>query len=428
MIVDKKNLFFGGIIISMLVGEMLFSAIVSFYVIRILQFFLVFNFLWKQKFSILKNSIEFYLYPILSFVLLSIFYFQINIIASEFYTILWWFLFLSVINYEVKTIRDLNYFLKITSTFVFILTGIAAILGIVKIILVDNGFYLPQFEVYTSSGIKSVIGGTSLNADYNVFSIGLYCGLFSGLNLYRELKTEKVKFLYSLVFILIIICSMLSGSRRGFIIGIILIPYLILFSLYSNKNKETSSNLSLSRKKDTPWIIYMITLLLFITFYKIDLNKIIESSQDLSNLFDRIYSIETMASEDDSRSARWDFALNYYGTLPKFNQIFGDGFEYVNLFTNHFNVELFDYPHNVWISSLLYGGILGLFTTVILTIFVLIFYFKNRHTYKEFFFWYIFFLLLNSSSSNSIFSSRLFMVLILIPCLNINKLTINKNK
>jgi O-antigen ligase len=105
---------------------------------------------------------------------------------------------------------------------------------------------------------------------------------------------------------------------------------------------------------------------------------------------------------------------------PIYAQLFGDGFTYMEFIGSKFEETEIDHPHNVWISALLYGGVFGFVVTLWLTGYVFYLFFKRRASYSSMFYWYIMFLFLYFSSSNSIFSSRVFIVLVLFPFLNFN--------
>lgn len=88
----------------------------------------------------------------------------------------------------------------------------------------------------------------------------------------------------------------------------------------------------------------------------------------------------------DDRVSRWQFAVQIY--LKEYNlrqKIFGGGFNFLNWYGFYFfNDKLIsDYPHNPFLSVLLYSGILGLIFYSMYMIRVIYLYFKYFSEYKS---------------------------------------------
>jgi hypothetical protein len=93
------------------------------------------------------------------------------------------------------------------------------------------------------------------------------------------------------------------------------------------------------------------------------------------------------------RTSRWKFALKIF--LKEFNlkqKIFGGGFNFLNWYGFYFlkDKALDDYPHNPFLSILLYSGIFGLSLYFFLLYKVFVYYLKYI---KEYYLFYVFFLL-----------------------------------
>jgi hypothetical protein len=104
------------------------------------------------------------------------------------------------------------------------------------------------------------------------------------------------------------------------------------------------------------------------------------------------------------RILRWEFALKIFSKEYCFPQkIFGRGFNFLNWFGYYFYKDKTrsDYPHNPFLSILLYSGILGLIIYVFFIYKVFFYYIKYFHEYKIFliFFLIIFFFAFFSAGS-----------------------------
>lgn len=106
----------------------------------------------------------------------------------------------------------------------------------------------------------------------------------------------------------------------------------------------------------------------------------------------------------DDRVSRWQFALQIYSKEYNLSQkMFGGGFNFLNWYGFYFfnNKLISDYPHNPFLSVLLYSGILGLILYSLYMIRVFYLYFKYFYEYKTpaMFFLLIFFFSLFSAGS-----------------------------
>ena len=84
------------------------------------------------------------------------------------------------------------------------------------------------------------------------------------------------------------------------------------------------------------------------------------------------------------RSSRWIYARELWKTkFNKTEKLFGHGFDYLEWYGEKFmgNPNNYDWPHNPFISILLYSGIVGLFLYFVLLARASLLYFKYRHKY-----------------------------------------------
>jgi hypothetical protein len=85
------------------------------------------------------------------------------------------------------------------------------------------------------------------------------------------------------------------------------------------------------------------------------------------------------------RTARWKFAIDIFTKEFSWSQrIFGGGFNFLNWFGYYFDKDKTrsDYPHNPFLSVLLYSGIIGLFVYLIFMYKVFQYYIKYFKEYK----------------------------------------------
>ncbi len=89
----------------------------------------------------------------------------------------------------------------------------------------------------------------------------------------------------------------------------------------------------------------------------------------------------------------WQFARQIFTKEYNWNQkIFGGGFDFLNWYGYYFHKDKTrsDWPHNPFLSVLLYSGILGLLVYIVLMYKVFYFYIKYI---KEYYILFIFFLI-----------------------------------
>lgn len=414
------NIICGGILVAMLIGEMSLMSVFSFNVIRFLQIIIFLN-LFSIGFKSFDKTIFFFLIPAIIYILHSMFYSFSQIVVGDFFNLIWWFVFMLIMNNSIRDACDFEKFKSVLLITSFFFTTIASFLGLLKLYYMSLGVILSFFEISSPDGTKEVSFGSSLNNDYNVYAISLYCGFFAGLYCYKNTVNLKLKIVYSLALLLILTAGLLSGSRRGFVIGMFLLLYVLFWSFRPGSSKEI---LDQYQKRKTyflkkPWIAIVFSLVILLALTNTDIDSVLESSSEITSVIDRLFTLEDMSSQDnDTRSNRWGYAFEFFSEMPLFSKLLGDGFDYLKAFGYKFDVGDSDYPHNVWISSLLYGGILGFVSTLFLTVYVFFFLYRKMNIFNELFVWYVLFLLLNFTSSNTIYSTRIFVVLLLLPFLS----------
>jgi hypothetical protein len=110
----------------------------------------------------------------------------------------------------------------------------------------------------------------------------------------------------------------------------------------------------------------------------------------------------------NSRSDRWEFAFQIFS--KEYNiieKLFGGGFDYLNWYGYYFYKDKtkVDWPHNPFLSVLLYSGLLGLFIYTYFLYKVFYYYIKYRKEYGTFFIFFLITFFFSFFSSNSPFYS-----------------------
>ena len=114
------------------------------------------------------------------------------------------------------------------------------------------------------------------------------------------------------------------------------------------------------------------------------------------------------------RIDRWKYTMELYGdyTIPE--KFFGSGFDYLQKFRKKFSeTKEFDYPHNIFLSVLLYSGIIGLLIFLWLIFNTCKYYMKSK--LYSLFIAYLLILSFVLFSSDSIFELPLLTGFIVIP-------------
>lgn len=415
------NILVSALLISLLVGEFALSSFTPIPPVRILEFFILFNAI-TLGFKIIKNSLIYFL-AVFFFVIHAFFYLDVLYVTSDLINILWWTTFVFIVNYYIRDEKDFELLKSTTIKLSFFWISLAALLGLYKLKLIISGDVRPWMEFRDSiTGQLRILPGTSLSGDYNVFSIGLYCGFLSGLYIYKRLKKVYSKIIVASILLMIIISSLLSTSRRAIILSPI---FLIIYIFSTTKGIKLIKSLRLSFKlnpKFWPWKAIILMTLIIVIIPRIQFTRLLNDSILFKSYFERMISIEDIASgKEATRTDRWNFSWEYFKKLPFENKIIGDGFKYTKIIGEKFQESVIDHPHNIYVSSLLYGGISGFILTSLLTIILLYKYYIYRKKLDIFAGWFLLFIFLSFTSSNSIFSARLGIFLLLFPLINFFK-------
>lgn len=154
-------------------------------------------------------------------------------------------------------------------------------------------------------------------------------------------------------------------------------------------------------------------------------NRIIQS---FSNDTSQDSSVEILTKQDNvitseeveqtGRIERWKFALRIYWKDYNIQQkIIGNGFDFLSDFGKKFynDPNRLDWPHNPFISSLLFSGLLGTIIYIIFLIQVVLIYIKSFNKYSVFFFGFLMSFLFVFFSGNNYFDTPLYAMSLISP-------------
>ncbi|CAG9621237.1 O-antigen ligase family protein [Sutcliffiella rhizosphaerae] len=265
--------------------------------------------------------------------------------------------------------------------------------------------------------------GTSLVRDYNMYSFAMTVGLIMTIYLISKANKLSTMFFYIITFSCIFSSLLFAGSRRGWIVAaiifVIVIYLLLKFILRFRKNF----------KKIIKSAIIATISIIFIYFLA-SITGISFNFQENTSLQQLEYRFSTLKLQNmeesmNPRTDRWDYALNLYNEYNLLEAFVGGGFGYLPKYASIFGTNLQeDYPHNPFLSVMLYSGIIGLLLLLLLFGYTIFSSIKTAEV-LSFYFSLLFFLSLIFIvvSSNSIFSTSLFIfIMLIIISIPINKL------
>lgn len=263
--------------------------------------------------------------------------------------------------------------------------------------------------------------GTSLMSDYNMYSLGMLIGLISITYLIINSDSLKVGYLLMYSYLPVILAVFFSSSRRGLLMLIVLVILIIVQLMRKSEILKSFRNKLL-------FLSIAGTTTIIALFFSENINIQITNTLFLENVLNRSLGVADITNTVSSRTIRWDYSIKLIEDFTIPQAIFGNGFKYLDFLGNIFKPGFEEYPHNFFLSTLLYSGILGLVIIVFLLLSVIV---RGLINFKQigvdmnlmFIIGLIFMLV----SGNSIFSSKVLGVLILIIiCAPIDKNKIEK--
>ena len=333
--------------------------------------------------------------------------FEYRVVKSDLYVIMWSILFMFILWGGINE-RNLERFVQINKKITVCVMFALSLVGLFKYYSLLKGVYYPTFYFDGRYAYGSV-----LSSDMSMFSLCMIIALVMCLSLFYRAKTTFQRFVYLIPITTLTLTVFLSGSRRGFILTIIL---FFIAGLIAIKN-------SINRKKVVRVIIFLyFAIFIGLIVYTVDIFTGLNlfNLTELSNVNQFKYAIsrfltispDQIGESFSSRSVRWELAFDLIKESSVFNIVFGSGFDYIGDYRALTIDSIDDYPHNFFVSSLLYSGLLGtvfLFLMVIRT-------FKTLFKYRKIIDFHLILVYLTtfsfmSLSGNSIFSYKLFVFL-----------------
>lgn len=413
-----KN-FFPSFIFSLCIIEQVTANFFPLFTVRFFQIYLVYFFFKRlNKLTNLKikdKGFVIYLLFIL-FYLIALLRTQYlyETILGELANLFFWTTFGFLLSFENR--NDNLFFQKFiyyTSCILFISFFFIFYFSYSKGIDLYNGNILDNYVMKDGS----IIEGTSLNSDYNVYSLAVCIMLIFSFHIIWIHKLKILKLIYLFTIISSGFLVFFSGSRRGFIFY-----FLTLFILLLYYNK-------LIEKKYSPQLILTYIFLFIGTFIVFSNFETITSYLEGfdGNMFSglRTLTLNDQISQTNERTIRWNFFMNLFDNYNLFEIFFGQNFDYLNDFQREFN-EIEDNPHNFILSTILYGGLFSLLGLLLLIFIVC----KGLLNSKNYIFLIVFFLyiIFGFTSSNTLFSSKIPPIIITYALLNANFIFDNFSK
>ena len=397
------------IIFALCILEMSFGVSVAFYVVW--WFYLYFALNAKVLLKTPINSLSYILdRGILSLYFINVALFLLQHFSSaelfetttaEAYNILWWTIFALILTRQIQLGSvDYTLFWKYLSALVFAGAVLAALLGIIKYRNILSGNALLSYYYN-----DVLLPGSSLNVDYNIYSLGLIIAVLLSLNLRSSFKGLFKKLLYILLNAIIFGSILLSGSRRA----VLMVVAVILISVFYTRLKKLKSQLSLGKV-----LILPIVVLVFLAQYSEPDLASFEESEFIDQSIARVFTLKDQLTGENERTVRFDWALSKLQNASSLELIFGQGFGYLKKMGTLFSEQKEDNPHNFFLASFIYGGIIGGILVILLISRGL---YLSFYLDKTIYFMFLLIVFFGLTSSNTLFSYRVFPIILFLLAL-----------
>jgi hypothetical protein len=325
-----------------------------------------------------------------------------NLVKSDIRNILVGFAFLATLSLPDLTRAAWERFqLRIHRT-VLLVSTLGAILGLAKLFYYNNGGIVLRLM----DSERGYPLGSSLQMDYNFYSLPLLLGLLSAFWLMKRDKSSRWCTLALLCVPELVLAVLLSGSRRGLITLIWAVPILSAWLIFYRRDNQYGQ-----RGAGVSWKGVIAGLLLVAVLCMLNLDSLtrfvseMASTDSFSKVSGRWRTFEE-GTYADSRMHYWTITLERLARFEPVEYIFGQGFAYVTDLGADPSIPE-DYPHNFVLSSMLYGGVAQTGCLIGMVSVALLRLSRRRQGSGMFAAWFalvIFFLL---TSANSFFSSEI---------------------
>jgi len=340
-------------------------------------------------------------------------------------------IFMFLLSYHIQSKQDFKQLIQHIGNYFIVFSIIISVVGLWKFL------YSPAFISYNYLGEnRHFMWGSSIVSDYNFFSLFLFNGLVFGL--YKILNSPakiKYKVLFLIGLQVIISTAFLSGSRRlVFCMGVfslvcllllirpmfkkvflneitykyhllfcgfsictlgILYSFLSYFPLVSEKTEQmllidsvqVNLNISTISTRINSAASYPLikmgtevnadTINLAVLSDTASIASLGMSSVSSSDITPAIVPPPEIESLTSSRKELWILGKEIYREYSTFHKIFGHGFAFLDIFKKETEQP---YPHHLFLSILLFSGIIGLMLYIAILLccsVVYLFHFKD---------------------------------------------------
>jgi hypothetical protein len=274
----------------------------------------------------------------------------------------------------IQNKQDFKQLIEGVGKFFILFSLIIAMLGLWKF------FYAPAFFSYTySNGMMQFKWGSTLVSDYNFFALFLFTGLIFGFYKILDSPTKiKHKIVFLTILQVIIFSALLSGSRRLYIImGIFFVGCIVL--LIPFLYRKIFSNSVTYKYFLLFFLLFILNLGFFYSFLRfpyvsekvekilfLDSKFVNTNIQSISIRINSAASVPLIDNENatdvvpitTSRKDLWALGKKTYQEYSAPQKIFGRGFTFLDVFQQE--TGKYYYPHQLFLSILLFSGIFGL--------------------------------------------------------------------
>jgi len=328
-------------------------------------------------------------------------------------------LLLSPMLCSLRDRRQFQTFCKYTVVLGAFAGSVLAVIGLYKYNLMAEGREI-KFLFFAG---RQYPWGTSLIVDYNFYAFAMLAGAVSCCFALCRFASFGAKAL-SLCGVVLTLASMsLSGSRRGWVTEALFLIIVVGLTLrWIGLNLWRSLHRALDAKVSFQSIVLLFTVaILFGAALRrlhpafLDSNRA-EFQVQSKSLQGRLDGLTQPGASFEGRSDRWVFASHLLENASPMQLLFGQGFDYLHIYAVEFPGDTpEDYPHNPIISASLFSGIVGGSLVFAFLIAATLRYFRARKSDIYFASLYAASLCFVIPSYNSIFSGKLFGLLLLIP-------------
>jgi hypothetical protein len=240
-------------------------------------------------------------------------------------------------------------------TLVLIGTTVGALVGAVKFALLLQGRRLGFVEAASPGHYPF---GTSLISDYNMFALTMLCGVVIAFAKVLRDRAFSSRLFAGIVFFLLCAVGFFAGSRRFWVVAPAAILAVLALSLPRLRLGAGTRRLLLLAAIGVSLALVAAQYLNFLSWdffssrsHSIQVRLLSLLDADSGGAF-------------DERLVRWQFAFSLASGSTIWS---GQGFDYLYEFACRFgNCAAIDYPHNPFLSALLYAGIPGVISVALL--------------------------------------------------------------